>query len=263
MNSKSPNQASFTYIVYFPWQKIYTKVEENPFHGKGPTVVVSASQCCALSWRCGERQLQGVGTSVLLFTYLCLEKYLFIYLFGHAGSSWWHTGSSLQDMGSSVAACELLVTTCGIWFSDQGSNPGPLCWAQAVLVTGPLGKSQEALLARIGSTNGKELDCQCSKRHRCGLWFGKIPWRRKQPTPGSRLENSMDRGAWRATVQGVTKSQTRQSTQLFSLSAWKNHQESWKWQRHCLLTPFLRHLSGALLGIRVGVACEPDLDQQC
>ena len=101
MNSKSPNQASFTYIVYFPWQKIYTKVEENPFHGKGPTVVVSASQCCALCWRCGERQLQGVGTSVLLFTYLCLEKYLFIYLFGHAGSSWWHTGSSLQDMGSS------------------------------------------------------------------------------------------------------------------------------------------------------------------
>ena len=83
------------------------------------------------------------------------------------------------------------------------------------------------------------------------------------PLQYSRLENSTDRGAWWATVQGVTKSQTRQSTQLFSLSAWKNHQESWKWQRHCLLTPSLRHLSGAFLVVLVGVACVPYLDKQC
>ena len=39
--------------------------------------------------------------------------------------------------------------------------------------------------------------------------FGKIPWRRKwQPTPVFCLENSMDRGAWQATVHGVTKSLT-------------------------------------------------------
>ena len=35
---------------------------------------------------------------------------------------------------------------------------------------------------------------------------GKIPWRREwQPTPVFLLENSMDRGAWWAIVQGVAK----------------------------------------------------------
>ena len=38
-------------------------------------------------------------------------------------------------------------------------------------------------------------------------WVGKIPWRRDwQPTPVFLPENPMDRGAWRATVHGVTKS---------------------------------------------------------
>ena len=37
---------------------------------------------------------------------------------------------------------------------------------------------------------------------------GRVPWRRKwQPTPVF-LENPIDRGAWQATVHGVTKSQT-------------------------------------------------------
>ena len=36
---------------------------------------------------------------------------------------------------------------------------------------------------------------------------GRFPWIRKWlPTPVFLLENSMDRGAWRATVHGVTKS---------------------------------------------------------
>ena len=101
-----------------------------------------------------------------------------------------------------------LVAACGIWFPDQGSNLGPLHWAWAILVTGTLGKSQKALLARTGSANGKELDCPCRKRHRCGLWFGKMPWRSSNPLQYSHLENSTERGAWWATVQGVTKSQT-------------------------------------------------------
>ena len=43
-------------------------------------------------------------------------------------------------------------------------------------------------------------------------WLGKIPWRRKwPPTPIFLLENSMDRGAWWATVHGVAKSQTKLS----------------------------------------------------
>ena len=37
-------------------------------------------------------------------------------------------------------------------------------------------------------------------------WVGKIPWRNTWD-PYSSLENSMDRGAWWATVHGVTKSQ--------------------------------------------------------
>ena len=59
--------------------------------------------------------------------------------------------------------------------------------------------------------NGKESACQCRrlKRHGFDSWVRKIPWRRKwQPIPDSSLENSMDRGVWRATVPGVTKSQT-------------------------------------------------------
>ena len=38
------------------------------------------------------------------------------------------------------------------------------------------------------------------------------------PFQYSCLENPMDRGAWRATAQGVTKSQTRLSTSCFSLT---------------------------------------------
>ena len=38
-------------------------------------------------------------------------------------------------------------------------------------------------------------------------WVGKIPWRKEWiPTQDSCLENSMDRGAWWATVNGVAKS---------------------------------------------------------
>ena len=43
-------------------------------------------------------------------------------------------------------------------------------------------------------------------------WVGKIPWRRESyPLQDSGLENLMDRGAWRVTVQGVAKSWTRLS----------------------------------------------------
>ena len=46
---------------------------------------------------------------------------------------------------------------------------------------------------------------------RCGFdpWVEKIPWKRAwQPTPVFLPGESMDRGAWRATVHGVTQSQT-------------------------------------------------------
>ena len=54
--------------------------------------------------------------------------------------------------------------------------------------------------------------CLQGRRPKFNPWVGKIPWKREwQPSPYSCLENSMDRGAWRATVHGVTKSQTRLS----------------------------------------------------
>ena len=62
-----------------------------------------------------------------------------------------------------------------------------------------------------GGTNGKEPACQCRRHKRCRFhpWVGKIPCRRAwQPLQYSCLENPMDRGAWRAIVHRVTKSQT-------------------------------------------------------
>jgi len=58
-----------------------------------------------------------------------------------------------------------------------------------------------------GGTSGKEPACQCRrhKRLRFDPWVGKMPWRRVwKPTPIFLLENPMDKGAWQATVHGVT-----------------------------------------------------------
>ena len=53
--------------------------------------------------------------------------------------------------------------------------------------------------------SGKECSCQCGRR-RFEPWVRKTPWRRKwQPTPIFLLGNPMDRGAWQATAQRVTK----------------------------------------------------------
>ena len=63
----------------------------------------------------------------------------------------------------------------------------------------------------LGGSNGKEPACQCRRHKWWGFdpWVGNIPWRKVwQPTPVFLLENPMDRGAWRATVHRVAKSQT-------------------------------------------------------
>ena len=55
----------------------------------------------------------------------------------------------------------------------------------------------------------KESACQ-SRGQGFDPWVGKIPWRRKwQPTPVFLPGHLMDRGAWWATVHGVTKSRTQ------------------------------------------------------
>ena len=63
-----------------------------------------------------------------------------------------------------------------------------------------------------GGASGKEPACQCRKHETHGFnpWVEKIPWRGAwHPLQYSCLENPMDRGAWQATVHGVTKSQTQ------------------------------------------------------
>ena len=61
----------------------------------------------------------------------------------------------------------------------------------------------------MGFPGGSEVKASACRRPGFDPWVGKIPWRRKwNPLQYSGLENSMDRGAWRATVQGIAKSQT-------------------------------------------------------
>ena len=62
-----------------------------------------------------------------------------------------------------------------------------------------------------GGSDGKESACNAGD-------LGLIPWFGRSPGEGngnllqySCLENPMDRGAWRATVHGVAKSQTQLS----------------------------------------------------
>ena len=60
---------------------------------------------------------------------------------------------------------------------------------------------------------------------------GKMSWRKDGlPTPVSCLEDAMDRGAWQATVHGVTKSRTRLSSfqfQLFYTILYKGLEHPW------------------------------------
>ena len=78
--------------------------------------------------------------------------------------------------------------------------------------------------------SGKESSCQCRRYKRWGFdpWVGKIPTRvgNGNPLQYSCLENSIDRGAWWATVYGVAKSQT-----------WLSHVHT------CTLTPVSLSLS--------------------
>ena len=66
-------------------------------------------------------------------------------------------------------------------------------------------------LAFPGVSNGKESSCYAGDPDSIpGL--GRLPWKRKwQPIPVFCLENSINRGAWRAALRGVAKSRTRLS----------------------------------------------------
>ena len=64
--------------------------------------------------------------------------------------------------------------------------------------------------------SGKESTCQCWRYKRWGFdpWLRRIPWSRKWlSTPVLLPEKFHGKGAWRATVHGVSKSQTWLNTQ--------------------------------------------------
>ena len=66
-----------------------------------------------------------------------------------------------------------------------------------------------------GASAGEESVCNLGDEF--NPWVGKIPWRRAYPLQYSCLENSMDGGAWQATVHEVRKRQTQLSDFHFSL----------------------------------------------
>ena len=126
---------------------------------------------------------------------------------GDAGS--WHRDMTLateeMGLGSSVSPA---ATSCGpsvlpVTFLSLFVNPGNGGGADIYSVMGEKKTNK-------GWDSGQESACQCRRPKRCGFhpWVGKIPWRRKQQPAISCLENSMDRGAWWATVHGVSGSWT-------------------------------------------------------
>ena len=63
--------------------------------------------------------------------------------------------------------------------------------------------------------SGRKSSCQCRRRERCefGPWVRKTPWSEEMASHASILpcqytymENPMGRGAWCATVHGISKS---------------------------------------------------------
>ena len=78
------------------------------------------------------------------------------------------------------------------------------------------------------------------KRHRFDLWVGKIPGEEHgNPFQYSCLESPMDGGAWGATVQRVTKTQTTEATshhgRVYHAKRWAGWITSWNqdcWEKY-------------------------------
>ena len=86
-----------------------------------------------------------------------------------------------------------------------------LAQGYSVMISLKLLQSNCVWESTLGETNLKQSACQCRRHRRLGV----DPWSGTSPGGGSGnslqyscLENSMDRGAWQATVHGVTKSWT-------------------------------------------------------
>ena len=90
-----------------------------------------------------------MSVSTLLVYYIFLSHVYLLYIFFiylAVPGLMQDLQSSLQHVGYLVVACKLLAVACGIYFSDQGSNSGPLHWECRALATGPPGKSHVSML---------------------------------------------------------------------------------------------------------------------
>ena len=90
------------------------------------------------------------------------------------------------------------------------NGPSPFSSHISFLKQGPTYRAIPEKHGLLRWASGKEPTCRCRRLKKCGF----SPWVRKIPGGGhvkslqySYLENPMDRGAWRAMVHGVAKSQ--------------------------------------------------------
>ena len=131
------------------------------------------------------------------------------------------SGARAQRKKGGVTA-RTAVNSCvsGLLTREVSRGKSSLVLKAACIVSDSLGRWNPGSLAQVRIFNmallprwlrQKRICLQC-KRPGFHPWVGKIPWRRNgNPLQHSCLENPMDRGARRATVHGVTKSQTRLS----------------------------------------------------
>ena len=126
-------------------------------------------------------------------------------------------GAVRQDVVQPLSPSGALLAVSGV--GSQLDHPNPSSRGSLLLSclsASFLCKRRAVMLGQglPGGASGEESTCQSRRCKSRGLdpWVGKIPWkRRRHPTPpqDSCLENPMDRGAWWATVHGVTKSRTQ------------------------------------------------------
>ena len=87
-----------------------------------------------------------------------------------------HTRSSVftSVSGSSFAAYECLVASCGIWFPNQGLNLSPLHGGHEILAAGPPGRSHFLLFKSATSSSALRTSGCLLTRSRLGLktWMG-------------------------------------------------------------------------------------------
>ena len=127
----------------------------------------------------------------------CAWKTLFVQRAGGEGVLARALGAQGEEGPARVGSPE--DQTLGARGFKETTNLGSYCLGRAVYEGFP------------GGSVGKEFTFNA------GNMGWKIPWRREQlPLQYSDLENSMDRGAWQATVHGVEKSQD--TTEQLSLA---------------------------------------------